>query len=97
MKTVTQERARYLIRNQNHGCLRYAFGGIRGGGTMIYPDGITEAEDAYIRAAWQKLDGRSCYMSVIYAIAKGANFLVNAEDKIEHLLNLGERVLLEDL
>lgn len=87
MKTLTQERAKHIIKTMNMGCLRYAFGGIRGGGTVTYLDGITEGEDEYIREAWKKLSDSSCYMSVIYAVAQGANFLVTPDEKLEYALS----------
>lgn len=87
---MNQGRALYLVRNMRYGSPRYAFGGVKGGGTLIFPDGITVDEDAYIRAAWKKLDGRSCYMSVLYAIAQGAKFLITESDKVEYLLNGSE-------
>ena len=83
---MKKERAQYILRTMSHGNPRFTFGGIRGGGTLIYPDGITQTEDAYIRKAWDKLSGSSCYMSVIYEIAKGRKFMVNEQDKVEALL-----------
>lgn len=74
------------MRTMSYGSPRFTFGGVGGGGTLTYPDGITRKEDDYIRRAWRFLDGRSCYMSVIYAIAKGEKFCVTPEDKVECLL-----------
>jgi hypothetical protein len=84
---MNQQRAQYILRNMRYGSPRFAFAGVRGGGTLTFPDGITLEEDAYIRRAWKKLDGRSCYMSVIYAIARGANFLVSDVNKVDYFLN----------
>lgn len=39
--------------------------------SRIYEDGITEAEDTYIKKVWDGLDGSSCYNSALTLIAQG--------------------------
>lgn len=70
---MTPERAQYILSNTViGGDFKYAYkrdfcyqGGI------VHPDGITEEEDRYIKAVWDKMPGWTNYHMAVCRIARG--------------------------
>jgi len=70
---MTRERAQYIIANQLFGGeLRYAFRmRCDGPSKTVYSDGITYAEDRFIREVWKTMPGHTCYFDALRRIARG--------------------------
>lgn len=76
---MTRERAQFILSNQLlGGDLKYAFRAPwMYSKSKIHADGITEAEDAYVKAVWDKIpSGSSCYMDAINKIARGEDKMI---------------------
>ena len=68
---MTAERAQYLMDNRVlGGGFRRAFASKCDVSPMLYEDGITEAEDAEIKAFWKTKPGHWTYYDVVNYISK---------------------------
>ena len=70
---MTKSRAQYILKHTRMGGdYRYAFRKACDMPTArIFEDGITEAEDRYIKAVWDTMEGWTCYAMALSRIARG--------------------------
>lgn len=69
---MTPERARYILANTVYGDFKFAFRRrCCMPDSILHEDGITEDEDAAVRAVWDTLPGDTTYYFAVVLIAQG--------------------------
>lgn len=72
LRSLTPERAEYLVENTSYDSIKYAFVDKNGcNGRLTHEDGMTLMESKYVMKVWDTLEGNTSFMTAVNLVRSG--------------------------